>query len=161
MNLVQGKVDSQVGPLFIVASEKKLHGLFWKLQSIPLLPDDSMQEHFVINQTRLQLDEYFLGLRKIFDLPLSTSGTKFQMQVWDQLSKIPYGQTRSYKDIATALHDKNACRAVGSANGKNPISIIVPCHRVISSDGTLGGFAGGLVVKEKLLALEKEHSIVA
>ena len=101
-----------------------------------------------------QLEEYFLGKRKVFDLPLRPSGTEFQLSVWDALLKIPYGETRSYKQIAEMIGKPKACRAVGMANNKNPIWIVIPCHRVIGSNGTLVGYGGGIDVKKKLLELE-------
>lgn len=104
-----------------------------------------------------QLNEYFEGKRKEFDLPLKLEGTKFQKQVWRELTKIPYGQTRSYKDIALAIANPKAVRAVGMANNKNPISIVIPCHRVIGSNGDLIGYAGGLEIKKELLNLEKAN----
>jgi methylated-DNA-[protein]-cysteine S-methyltransferase len=100
------------------------------------------------------LDEYFKGNRKDFDLPLNPTGTAFQKNAWDALLKIPYGETRSYKQQAEAVGNAKACRAVGAANGKNPISIIIPCHRVIGTDYKLTGYGGGISVKEKLLELE-------
>ena len=102
-----------------------------------------------------QLGEYFAGKRKIFDIPINPQGTKFQLCVWNALNDIPYGETRSYKDIATATGNPKACRAVGLANNKNPIWIIIPCHRVIGANGTLTGYGGGLEIKQKLLDLEK------
>ena len=110
----------------------------------------------VIMEACKQFDEYFAGERQTFDLPLSPKGgTPFQQMVWKQLQEIPYGETISYSQLAQAVNNPKACRAVGSANGKNPISIIIPCHRVIASDGTLGGYAGGLNMKRQLLSLEK------
>lgn len=103
-----------------------------------------------------QFDEYFAGKRHQFALPLSPKGgTAFQQTVWKQLQEIPYGKTISYSQLAQAINHPKACRAVGSANGKNPISIIIPCHRVIAADGSLGGYAGGLDIKKQLLDLEK------
>jgi len=98
-----------------------------------------------------QLKEYFAGTRKEFDIPLDIEGTDFQKKVWNELQKIPYGKTISYKSLSEKLGDVKAIRAVGKANGQNPISIIIPCHRVISANGTLVGYAGGLAIKEKLL----------
>jgi methylated-DNA-[protein]-cysteine S-methyltransferase len=103
-----------------------------------------------------QLDEYFAGTRKEFDLPLRPVGTPFQMKVWKALQKIKYGKTRSYKDIAGSIKNPNAVRAVGGANGKNPISIVIPCHRVITNDGKIGGYGGGLWRKEWLLDHESK-----
>ena len=104
-----------------------------------------------------QLEEYFAGNRKIFDLQLDMRGTNFQKQVWKLLLEIPFGQTISYMDIAKKLDDPKKIRAVGNANGKNPVSIIVPCHRVIGSDGSLTGYAGGLWRKEWFLNHEKKY----
>ena len=112
----------------------------------------------IVVKLKKELDEYFIGKRKVFDLPLRFNGTKFQEQVWDALLKIPYGETRSYKDIATAIGNSKASRAVGMANNKNNIIILIPCHRVIGSNGGLVGYAGGLDVKEYLLNLEKKCS---
>ena len=104
-----------------------------------------------------QLDEYFKGKRKQFDIPLNMQGTKFQNLVWKALCEIPYGETRSYKDIAAATGNPKACRAVGLANNKNTVWIIVPCHRVIGSNGTLTGYGGGLEMKQRLLDLESNN----
>ena len=104
------------------------------------------------------LREYFEGRRKVFDLPLDPRGTEFQKKAWDALLAIPYGQTRSYKEQAQAVGNAKACRAVGAANGKNPISIIIPCHRVIGTDKSLVGFGGGLDLKKALLDLELKFS---
>jgi methylated-DNA-[protein]-cysteine S-methyltransferase len=101
-----------------------------------------------------QLNEYFLKKRKVFDVPLDIKGTEFQKRVWAELKKIPYGKTISYKSLSEKIGDKKAIRAVGKANGKNPIAIIIPCHRVIGTDGSLTGYASGKVIKEKLLHLE-------
>lgn len=108
----------------------------------------------IIKKTIQQLDAYFNGTLKIFDVPLCMSGTKFQKSVWNQLLSIEYGKTASYHDVAQAIGNSSACRAVGAANGKNPISLIVPCHRVIGSDGSLTGYGGGLWRKEWLLKHE-------
>ena len=109
-------------------------------------------------ETRKQLDEYFAGERKEFDLPLNLSGTDFQVQVLEELQRIPYGETTSYGAIAKRIGRPRAMRAVGAANGRNPIPIIIPCHRVIGSSGDLTGFGGGLDTKAALLRLEAEHS---
>ena len=101
-----------------------------------------------------QLKEYFAGTRKVFDVPLDIEGTDFQKRVWSELQKIPYGKTISYKSLSEKLGDVKAIRAVGKANGQNPIAIIIPCHRVIGANGNLVGYAGGLDIKEKLLHLE-------
>jgi len=104
-----------------------------------------------------QLNEYMLGERSQFDLPLTPQGTAFQQQVWAALLTVNYGETASYLDIANAINNPKACRAVGAANGKNPIAIIIPCHRVIGANGTLTGYAGGLSRKEHLLSLERNN----
>lgn len=107
---------------------------------------------------RVQLGEYFAGTRKQFDLPLQLNGTEFQLQVLQELQRIPYGETVSYGDIASRIGRPKAVRAVGAANGRNPLPIVVPCHRVIGSNGSLTGFGGGLGAKQALLRLEAEHS---
>lgn len=154
MDKAQRKINSKIGPLYLVATEKALCGIFWKRQNVAVESKDSKPSK-MLDKVERQVSEYLDGKRKSFDIPLSAEGTEFQKKVWHRLSQIPYGQTRSYKDIAKELKDANASRAVGTANGKNPISLIVPCHRVISSDGTLGGYAGGIPIKEMLLSLEK------
>jgi len=114
-----------------------------------------IEETPVIEKTFRQLEEYFQGRRQAFDVPLRPRGTEFQRQVWAALLDIPYGETWSYKDLAMKIQRRKAFRAVGMANNKNPLPIIIPCHRVIGSDGKLVGYGGGLKVKEKLLDLEK------
>ncbi|MDX1921809.1 MAG: methylated-DNA--[protein]-cysteine S-methyltransferase [Alphaproteobacteria bacterium] len=111
----------------------------------------------VLNKTKQQLEKYFKGKLTSFDVPLEVKGTPFQKKVWKALSKIPYGKTASYKDIAMMVGNPKACRAVGTANGKNPLCVLVPCHRVISNDGSIGGYTGGLSKKRYLLSLEAEH----
>ena len=110
-----------------------------------------------IKKAYIELKEYFEGGRKVFDIPIKLNGTDFQKKVWEELLKIPYGETKSYLDIAKSIGNPKACRAVGMANNKNKIIIIVPCHRVIGSNKKLVGYAGGLDVKEKLLNLEKTN----
>lgn len=111
--------------------------------------------HPVLLKTKRQLEEYFSGLRNEFELPIAATGTDFQQQVWHALTTIPYGETWSYQDLADAIGNPKAVRAVGMANGKNPISIVVPCHRVIGKSGKLTGYAGGIERKQRLLALEQ------
>lgn len=108
----------------------------------------------LLKKAAQELGEYFAGTRQRFDLPLSLQGTAFQQKVWKALQEIPYGAVCSYKDIARAIGNEKACRAVGGANNKNPIAIIIPCHRVIGARGDLVGFGGGLEIKKQLLALE-------
>ena len=158
MGKAQRKIATEIGPLYIVASERALRGVFWKDQNIVTETAGSLEAK-MLDRIQTQIGEYLAGQRREFDLPIEVEGTEFQKRVWERLTKIPYGQTKSYKDIAGELNDIKACRAVGTANGRNPISLIVPCHRVIASNGTLGGYAGGLTIKEKLLALEKTGSL--
>lgn len=117
----------------------------------------SLMETELISNAASQLMEYFEGRRKKFSIKLNPHGTPFQKKVWGALLEIPYGETRSYKDIAEAIGNKNACRAVGMANHKNPVMCIIPCHRVIGSDGSLTGYGAGIEIKEKLLLLEKTY----
>ncbi|HUA60127.1 MAG TPA: methylated-DNA--[protein]-cysteine S-methyltransferase [Verrucomicrobiae bacterium] len=111
--------------------------------------------HPVLREAACQLRAYFAGDLRQFNLPLDLRGTDFQLRVWNQLLKIPYGETRSYSEIAQAIHSPKAVRAVGAANGANPVSIVVPCHRVIGSSGKLVGYGGGLPLKKRLLELER------
>ena len=115
-----------------------------------------LEETELILQCKMQLDEYFRGERKTFDLPLAPKGTDFQKKVWNALKEIPYGETRTYGEIAAAVGNPKAARAVGMANNKNPIGIIIPCHRVVGVDGKLVGYAGGMDKKEWLLQLERK-----
>jgi methylated-DNA-[protein]-cysteine S-methyltransferase len=117
---------------------------------------ESIQENDVIFEAKVQLQEYFDGNRIMFDVPLQLEGTDFQKKVWNLLMKIPFGKTVSYLDLAKMVGDANATRAVATANGKNPIAIIIPCHRVIGSDGSLTGYAGGLGNKQMLLSFESK-----
>lgn len=156
MKPIQRKIDTKIGVIYLVASETRLQGIFWKKQQIPMEKDS---KNDFLNRVELELTEYLEGKRKQFDIALDMQGTPFQKEVWKQLLNIPYGETRAYKDIAKAVNNSKASRAVGAANGQNPLSIIVPCHRVISSDGSLGGYAGGLNIKKKLLKLEKGEPI--
>ncbi len=111
----------------------------------------------LIREVKKQLDEYFSHRRKQFDLPIKFNGTPFQLRVWQELAKIPYGETISYKELASRIGSPKACRAVGGANNKNKIGIIIPCHRVIGADGSLVGYAGGVHLKQQLLAIEKKQ----
>lgn len=112
-------------------------------------------ENDLLRHAARELDEYFAGTRREFDLPVSLHGTAFQLRVWAALQQIPYGETRSYAQVAAMAGNPKACRAVGMANHRNPVSILVPCHRVIHADGGLGGYGGGLEIKKLLLELEK------
>ncbi|MBY0316573.1 MAG: methylated-DNA--[protein]-cysteine S-methyltransferase [Bdellovibrionales bacterium] len=157
MNL-QWMMKTEITSLYLIASAKGLRGVYWKKQNVPFAPSLAGSDPVTQNlyQAVKQLEEYFAGQRRVFDLPLDRKGTAFQEKVWSELSKIPYGTTLSYKDIARKIKNEKAVRAVGTANGKNPLSIVVPCHRVIAADGSLGGFAGGLSTKTKLLELERQ-----
>ena len=157
---VHTKVSSPVGRLTLVASDAGLAGILWEndRQGRVRLPIETRESgHPVLVDTARQLDEYFAGQRQAFAVPLDPVGTAFQRQVWDALLTIPYGETRSYGQIARQIGLPNAVRAVGAANGRNPVSIIVPCHRVVGATGKLTGFAGGLEAKAHLLALESHE----
>jgi len=119
--------------------------------------DIKQNETPLLKKAAKQFDEYFAGKRKSFDLPLALNGTDFQISVWNVLLKIPYGKTRCYGEIAAQAGNPKACRAAGMANNRNPMAIIIPCHRVIGKDGKLTGYAGGLELKQKLLDLEKNQ----
>ncbi|MQW93172.1 methylated-DNA--[protein]-cysteine S-methyltransferase [Acinetobacter wanghuae] len=155
-------MHSPVGRLQLVADEQALVAVLWeceKANRVRLHHLVENQNNIILIETQKQLSEYFQGYRQRFDLPLKLNGTDFQQQVWRALLNIPYGETRTYKEIALAIGNLKAVRAVGSAIGRNPISIIAPCHRVIGADGKLVGFAGGLANKEILLNLEKTNKI--
>jgi methylated-DNA-[protein]-cysteine S-methyltransferase len=150
-------VPSPVGALTLIASDRGLAAILWENDDpnrVRLSPRVEDRDHPVLIEAEQQLAEYFAGTRQAFDLPLDFKGTDFQKQVWAQLLAIPFGETRSYADIARAIDHPNAYRAVGAANGKNPISIVAPCHRVIGTNGALTGFAGGIEAKRQLLGLE-------
>jgi methylated-DNA-[protein]-cysteine S-methyltransferase len=156
MEQIQYQMKSKIGPLYIVASKDGFHGVFFNKQPIKLVKKLGMSkpEEKTLSKVVGQLEEYFAGQRKRFDLTFNLSGTHFQKQVWRELFKIPFGKTVSYKDIAQRIKNPKAVRAVGSANGKNPVCIIIPCHRVIAADGSIGGYSGGLHKKRQLLKLE-------
>lgn len=144
---------SPYGTIYIAEEAGSITDLFFETEK-PSDEDIEIRETPLLKNAAKQLKEYFDGKRKDFDLPLNPHGTEFQRKDWDALCKIPYGETRSYKDIAEMLGNPKACRAVGLANNRNPIAIIIPCHRVIGSNGSLVGYAGGLHIKEGLLRLE-------
>jgi methylated-DNA-[protein]-cysteine S-methyltransferase len=158
---IRRRIHSPVGLLRLFANEASLCAVLWRddpglhLPAGAQLVDDN---NAVLEATETQLDEYFARRRKEFDLPLNFHGTEFQRNAWAALLTIPYGETRTYAQMAVQLGQPSATRAVGAANGRNPISIIAPCHRVIGSNGTLTGFGGGLPNKAKLLALESAQS---
>jgi methylated-DNA-[protein]-cysteine S-methyltransferase len=149
--------QSPVGPLALVSDGARLIGLHFP-GWVP--PDQSSStSDAVLDSTRRQLDAYFSGRSTTFDLPLAPLGTPFQLTVWSALLAIPYGETRSYAQLATAMGKPTATRAVGAANGRNPIAIVVPCHRVIGANGSLTGFGGGLERKRFLLGLEQGREL--
>jgi methylated-DNA-[protein]-cysteine S-methyltransferase len=150
-------VSSRVGLLKLVANDLALVAILWENDDPKRVRLGSLVEdvdHPILCLAEQQLGEYFADARKSFDLPLDFAGTPFQKKVWAELLNIPFGQTRTYGQIANAIGKPRAFRAVGAANGKNPISIVAPCHRVIGKDGSLTGFAGGLKAKECLLGIE-------
>jgi methylated-DNA-[protein]-cysteine S-methyltransferase len=158
MNFAYKIIDSPVGKLKLVASDKGLAGVLWERENprgVPLNEPVANEQHPVLVETERQLGEYFAGKRKTFSIALDMQGTRFQKDVWEALLAIPFGETRSYGQLAKQLGNPRATRAVGAANGRNPISIIVPCHRVIGSSGKLTGFGGGLETKAHLLSLEE------
>ncbi|QIB04971.1 methylated-DNA-[protein]-cysteine S-methyltransferase [Pseudomonas sp. 43mfcvi1.1] len=155
-------IPSPVGQLILVARETRLAAILWeneRLNRVRLGPLEEDIQHPVLKETERQLLEYFAGQRRRFELELDFAGTDFQIRVWQALLSIPFGETRSYRDIAIQIGQPTAVRAVGAANGRNPISIIAPCHRVIGSSGSLTGFAGGLAAKQFLLSLEGQQSL--
>ncbi|OPG76490.1 cysteine methyltransferase [Pseudomonas ogarae] len=155
-------IQSPVGQLILVARETRLAAILWeneRLNRVRLGPLEEDTEHPLLKETERQLLEYFAGQRRRFELELDFAGTDFQIRVWQALLTIPFGETRSYRDIADQIGQPTAVRAVGAANGRNPISIIAPCHRVIGSSGSLTGFAGGLAAKQLLLSLEGQQSL--
>lgn len=150
--------ESPVGPLLLAGDERGLHLVHFLNGRRPKSPDPEWSEDKKpFKEVLRQLRAYFDGKLKDFDLPLVLNGTEFQLRVWRRLQKIPYGETVSYGQIAREFGNPEASRAVGLANGSNPIPIIVPCHRVIGSNGDLTGFGGGLPIKKKLLALESKQ----
>jgi methylated-DNA-[protein]-cysteine S-methyltransferase len=154
---VSKTMASPVGILTLVASDKGLAAILWENDRpgrVRLNIARQDRKHPVLLETERQLQEYFAGTRKAFKLPLDFHGTDFQKRVWKALLGIPFGETRSYAQIARQVGKPRAVRAVGAANGRNPISIVAPCHRVIGANGKLTGFAGGLDAKARLLALE-------
>ncbi|MGH8763338.1 MAG: methylated-DNA--[protein]-cysteine S-methyltransferase [Nitrosospira sp.] len=150
-------VDSPVGKLKLVANGSRLSAILWendKSNRVRLGPMHEEENNPILAETERQLNEYFAGKRNCFELELDFIGTEFQKKVWEALLTIPFGETRSYGEIAVQIGNAKAVRAIGAANGKNPISIVAPCHRVIGASGDLTGFAGGLETKELLLTLE-------
>ena len=161
MSLAYKIVKSPVGKLKLIASDKGLVAVLWENDPPRRVRLDELVEdprHPILVETERQLGEYFAGKRNEFTIALDMRGTHFQRDVWKALLAIPFGETRSYLQLATQLGNPKATRAVGAANGRNPLSIVVPCHRVIGSSGKLTGFAGGLETKAHLLSLEEQGS---
>lgn len=159
-------VDSPIGPLTVVVSAAGVRAILWPDDDGPRVPAEEAagmepvpaEIATTTDNVTTQLDEYFAGTRTSFDLPLDPIGTEFQREAWRALCAIPYGATVSYGEQAERMGDRNKARAVGAANGRNPIPIIVPCHRVVGSNGSLTGFAGGIDTKRFLLDLERRVS---
>jgi methylated-DNA-[protein]-cysteine S-methyltransferase len=149
-----------IGTLTLAADERGLRHIGFATSRAPLriLPDWQRRPDFFA-ETKAQLASYFRGERQDFDLPLAPHGSAFQMAVWQALRKIPYGSVTTYRWVAEQVGNPQATRAVGAANGKNPLPIVIPCHRVIGSNGTLTGFGGGLEVKQQLIALEERRHV--
>ena len=153
--------QSPLGTITLQANDIGLRGAWFDVQTTA--PEDfgvQKDDHPILQQAIQEFDEYFAEKRQTFDVPTDAQGTDFQKQVWAMLTKIPFGETWSYQDLAIAIDNPKAVRAVGLANGKNPLSIIVPCHRVIGKNGKLTGYAGGVERKQKLLSLEGSRFIL-
>lgn len=150
--------ETPIGPLCIAERDGVITHLLFGHDHLPALPE---AETGALTEAYRQLDEYLAGTRREFTLRLSPAGTEFQRGVWNALLDIPYGETRSYKEVACAIGNEKGTRAVGSANHSNPISVFIPCHRVIGADGKLTGYGGGLPVKERLLALERGETALS
>ena len=158
-------MDTPVGELRLIAGERGLRAILWGAEDATRVASVDAHELVegttpLLDEALRQLDEYFAGTRRDFDLPLDPPGTPFQQSAWMVLRTIPYGKTMSYGEQARRLGDPNKARAVGAANGKNPLSIVVPCHRVIGSGGQLTGFAAGLDVKSWLLDHEHQPRLI-
>lgn len=152
------RMESPVGPLLLAADDGGLRRIEFVNGRNPVQADPQWRDDAEpLRETIRQLRAYFAGELEAFDLPLAPEGTPFQLGVWNRLGEIPYGETISYGELARRIGNPNASRAVGLANGSNPIPIVIPCHRVIGSNGKLTGYGGGLPIKEKLLALERRQ----
>ncbi len=157
------RIKSPVGELTLIANANALVAILWendKPNRVRIADVESKPNHPILEKTAKQLSQYFSGKRTQFEIDFEFYGTEFQKKVWRALTEIPYGETQTYLQIAKKIRSPKSCRAVGAANGKNPISLMVPCHRVIGSNGNLTGFAGGLKAKKYLLDLEKELTSV-
>jgi methylated-DNA-[protein]-cysteine S-methyltransferase len=155
-------MKSRVGNLKLVVNAKALVAILWEQERPDRVRLDTLdldECHPILVETERQLSEYFSGTRTQFEVPLEPRGSEFQKAVWRTLITIPFGETRSYSDLARNMGSPKAYRAVGAANGKNPLAVVVPCHRVVGADGRLTGFAGGLQAKATLLALEARATV--
>jgi methylated-DNA-[protein]-cysteine S-methyltransferase len=151
-------IASPIGPLLLAAEDSGLRQILFARNGKPSEPEPGWKENAIsLSETIRQLNAYFAGKLESFDLSLAPEGTPFQQKVWNELLAIPYGETISYGELARRIGNANASRAVGLANGSNPIPIVIPCHRVIGSNGKLTGYGGGLDIKGKLLALERKQ----
>jgi len=152
------QIESPLGPLLLAADDASLRQIFFINGRHPAKPESSwIEDRAPLAETIRQLQAYFAGELTNFDLQLAPEGTPFQLSVWHRLCDIPYGETISYGQLASQIGNPKASRAVGLANGSNPIPIVIPCHRVLGSNGKLTGYGGGLPIKEKLLALERRQ----
>lgn len=148
--------STSIGKIGIADNGEAITNVYFSGEITP--KDAEIKETALIREAAAQLNDYLAGKRKVFEVPVALVGTAFQQTVWKALTAIPYGETRSYKEIAESIGQPKACRAVGMANNKNPIAVFVPCHRVIGANGKLVGYAGGLDIKERLLGMEKQYA---
>lgn len=156
------RIETPLGPLWATAEHRVLTSLNFDADDLRvrvIRDGERRDDDPVLVRTRIEIAEYFAGVRREFTLPLGPRGTPFQQQVWAHLCRIPYGSTTTYGTIAVALGRPKSVRAVGAANGRNPVAIVVPCHRVVGADGSLTGYAGGLDRKRALLAFERDGSM--
>jgi len=160
--MVYDHLESPVGKLLLAAEDGGLRHIGFELGRHPVwIGDDWRRDASAFAAARAQLAAYFAGELLAFDLPLAAQGTAFQLGVWAELQRIPYGATISYGELAARVGDRSASRAVGAANGRNPLPIVVPCHRVIGADGSLTGFGGGIATKKFLLEHEQKYAAFA
>lgn len=153
------QLDSPIGPLRLIATDQGLSRLLFDQRAGDDMGSDGdpseAENHPVLAEATAQLEEYFAGRRQEFDIPLDLTGTEFQQAAWSALASVPFGETRSYRQQAEAIGRPKAVRAIGAANGQNPVPIVLPCHRIVGSDGSLTGYGGGLPIKEFLLSHEQ------
>lgn len=152
--LFKKQINSPIGKLILIASDKGIREIVFEKSTTKNIDAEKNDKHPILLKCEKELNEYFQGKRSDFSVPLEIEGTEFQKKAWKALTKIPYGKTKSYAEQAVRTGNYKAIRAIGAANGKNPIPIIIPCHRVIASTGHLHGFGGGLATKQKLLEIE-------